>query len=101
MGAGRDIAIEAADVVLVSDRLGAVLDAYRIGRSSYQRTVQNVALAFAFNGIGVPAAMTGLVHPAWAMVAMVASVTVVLLNSCGDRVIGLPRRVRRAERPAQ
>ena len=79
--------------ILVGDRLGGVVDAYRIGRSSYTKTVQNVSLAFTFNGIGVPAAMTGLVHPIWAMIAMVASVTTVLLNSFAGRL--LPQRAPR------
>ena len=87
IGAGTDIAIESADVILVSDRLGGVVDAYYIGKSSFRKTVQNVSLAFAFNGIGVPAAVTGLVHPVMAMVAMAASVTTVLLNSFGGRLI--------------
>lgn len=91
IGTGTDIAIESADVVLVGDRLGGVVQAYHIGKSSYVKTVQNVSLAFAFNGIGVPAAVTGFVHPVWAMMAMAASVTVILLNSFGDRVITLPR----------
>ncbi|MCZ6480415.1 MAG: heavy metal translocating P-type ATPase [candidate division NC10 bacterium] len=90
VGAGTDIAIESADVILVGDRLGGVVDAYYIGKSSFRKTVQNVTLAFAFNGIGVPAAITGLVHPIMAMVAMAASVTTVLLNSFGGRL--LPRR---------
>ncbi|MGD9889906.1 MAG: heavy metal translocating P-type ATPase, partial [Dehalococcoidia bacterium] len=81
IGAGTDIAIESADVVLIGERLGAVADAYQIGRNSYRKTVQNLTLAFAFNGIGVPLAVTGLVHPVWAMVAMVASVSTVLANS--------------------
>ncbi|MBI2917336.1 MAG: cation-translocating P-type ATPase [Chloroflexi bacterium] len=87
IGAGTDIAIESADVVLVGDRLGAVVDAYSIGKSSFAKTVQNVSLAFAFNGIGIPAAMTGLVHPVWAMIAMAASVTTVLLNSLGGTLL--------------
>lgn len=44
-------------------------------------------LAFSFNGIGVPAAMTGLVHPIWAMIAMISSVTAVLISSFGGRLI--------------
>ena len=56
IGAGTDIAIEAADVVLVGERLSAVADAFHIGSSSYRRTVQNLSLAFSFNGIGVPLA---------------------------------------------
>jgi heavy metal translocating P-type ATPase len=81
IGAGTDIAIESADIVVMSERLGAVMDAHQIGVRSYRRTKQNLALAFSFNGIGVPLATTGLVHPVWAMVAMVASVTAVLGNT--------------------
>ena len=81
IGAGTDIAIESADIVVMSERLGAVMDAHQIGVTSYRRTKQNLALAFSFNGIGVPLATTGLVHPVWAMIAMVASVTAVLGNT--------------------
>jgi len=98
IGAGTDIAIESADVVVIGERLGAVVDAYHIGRASYRKTVQNLSLAFAFNGIGVPLATTGLVHPVWAMVAMLASVTTVLTNSFAGRL--LPK-ARRRGRPAQ
>ncbi len=91
IGAGTDIAIESSDIIIVGDRLDAVVDAYHIGRSSFMKTVQNLTLAFSFNGIGVPAAVTGLVHPIWAMIAMVASVTTVLLNSFGGRLLPRPR----------
>ncbi|MBI4336999.1 MAG: cation-translocating P-type ATPase [Chloroflexi bacterium] len=90
IGAGTDIAIESADIILMGDRVGGVVDAYFIGKSSFRKMVQNVTLAFAFNGIGVPAAVTGLVHPVFAMIAMAASVSAVLLNSFGGRLI--PRR---------
>ncbi len=86
-GAGTDIAIESSDVILTGGRLGGVVDAYHIGRRSYRKTEQNLVLAFAFNGIGVPAAATGLVHPVWAMLAMVLSVSAVLLNSFGGRLV--------------
>ncbi len=94
IGAGSDIAIESADVVLVGERLTAVVDAYHIARRSYAKTVQNLSLAFAFNGVGVPLATTGLIAPAWAMAAMAASVTTVLLNSFWGRLV--PRFERRA-----
>ncbi len=81
IGAGTDIAIESADIILVGKRLSTVLDAYHIGRNSYRKTVQNLILTFVFNGIGVPAAATGFFHPGWAMIAMIASVSTVLLNS--------------------
>lgn len=81
IGAGTDIAMESADVVLVGEKLSLVVDAYHIAKRSYSKTVQNLALAFSFNGIGVPLATTGLLHPVWAMVAMVASASGILLNS--------------------
>jgi P-type E1-E2 ATPase len=65
IGAGTDIAIESSDIIIVGDRLSAVVDAYHIGRSSFRKTVQNLTLAFAFNGIGVPAATTGQCGPWW------------------------------------
>jgi heavy metal translocating P-type ATPase len=92
LGAGTDIAIESADVIIVGDKLSAVLDAYYIGRNSYGKTKQNLALAFSFNGIGVPLAATGLVHPVWAMAAMGFSVATVLLNSFGGRLMPKTKR---------
>lgn len=96
IGAGTDIAIESSDVVLVGERLAGVTEAYAISRTSYRKTAQNLALAFAFNGIGIPLAATGLLHPIWAMIAMAASVTTVLLNSFGGRL--LPNRDKKAGR---
>lgn len=86
IGAGTDIAIESSDVVLIGERLGAVPEAITIGGMSYRKTVQNLWLAFFFNGIGVPTAAAGILHPSWAMAAMAASVTLVLANSFGGRV---------------
>ncbi|SEV79791.1 heavy metal translocating P-type ATPase [Natrinema salifodinae] len=87
IGAGTDVAIESADVVLVGERLGGVSDAYEIGRESYRKTKQNLAAAFAFNGLGVAAATTGLVHPVFAMIAMVLSVSAVLANSFAGQLL--------------
>ncbi|GAA0272991.1 heavy metal translocating P-type ATPase [Halobacterium noricense] len=87
IGAGTDIAIESADVVLMGDRLGGVMDAYEIGAESYRKTRQNLVAAFSFNGIGVAAATTGLVHPVFAMIAMVLSVSVVLANSFAGQLL--------------
>jgi Cu+-exporting ATPase len=87
IGAGTDIAIESADIVLMGDRLGGVMDAYEIGNESYRKTRQNLATAFAFNGIGVAAATTGLVHPVFAMLAMVLSVSAVLANSFAGQLL--------------
>ena len=87
IGAGTDIAIESADIVLMGDRLGGVMDAYEIGETSYTKTKQNLIAAFSFNGIGVTAATTGLVHPVFAMIAMVLSVSAVLANSFAGQLL--------------
>ena len=87
IGAGTDIAIESADVVLVGKRLAAVPEAIEIGGMSYRKTVQNLWLAFFFNGVGVPVAATAVLHPTWAMAAMAASVSAVLANSFGGRLL--------------
>jgi len=84
-GTGADIAIESADVIILGKRVGAVLDAYEVSRYSYRKVVQNVTLAFLFNGIGIPAAATGLIYPIWGMVAMAASVTTIFINSLWGR----------------
>ncbi|MEE3502986.1 cation-translocating P-type ATPase [Acidiphilium acidophilum] len=83
MGGGTDIAIESADIIILSNRLDALPMAREISRNSYDKLLQNVALAFIFNGAGIPLAATGLVQPVWAMVAMAVSVTAIFINSLG------------------
>jgi len=105
IGAGTDIALESADVVLVHGRLSGVPDAFEVSRNSYRKTKGNLALAFAFNGLGVPVAATGLLHPVWAMAAMVASVSLVLVNSFAGRLMEggelAPEVTPRDARPAE
>ncbi|OJY54865.1 cation-translocating P-type ATPase [Thiobacillus sp. 0-1251] len=81
MGSGTDIAIESADIIIVGNRLASILTAHDISRRGYRKMVQNVVLAFSFNGIGIPVAATGLVYPVWAMAAMAGSVTAIFFNS--------------------
>ncbi len=85
MGSGTDIAIDAADVIILNGRVGAVVTAWEISRWGYRKLLQNVGLAFAFNGIGIPLATTGLIYPVWAMVAMATSVTAIFINSLWQR----------------
>ena len=84
-GSGADIAIESSDVIILNKRVSAILAAYEISSYSYRKMLQNVILAFVFNGIGIPAAATGLVYPIWGMVAMAASVTLIFINSLWSR----------------
>ncbi|MEN2980505.1 cation-translocating P-type ATPase [Tistrella bauzanensis] len=81
MGGGTDIAIDSADIIILGNQLDGVVTAREISRRSYRKMVQNVSLAFLFNGIGVPLAATGLIYPVWAMAAMAVSVTTIFFNS--------------------
>lgn len=85
MGSGTDIAIDAADIIILNNRLANVAEAREISRRGYRKMLENVSLAFLFNGIGVPLAATGLLYPVWAMVAMAASVTAIFVNSLWGR----------------
>ena len=104
MGGGTDIAIESADIIIVNNRLESLMVAREISRPSYRKTKQNVALAFLFNGIGIPAAATGLLYPVWAMIAMAVSVSSIFVNSLWGRpdmffnaVLSVGRRGREPE----
>lgn len=79
------VQIESADIIMLSNRLDALTVARDISRRSYAKMVQSVTLAFLFNGIGIPLAATGLIHPIWAMTAMAVSVTAIFVNSLWGR----------------
>ena len=81
MGTGSDIAIDSADIVVVGDRLDNIIYLLEIGRKIYGKIKWNLTLAFLFNGVGIPLAAIGLIRPLHAMLAMVLSVSTVLLNS--------------------
>ncbi len=56
IGAGADVAIDAADVVLVKSRLSDVPAAIRLSRKTLQNIHQNLFWAFSYNVIGIPLA---------------------------------------------
>ncbi len=87
IGAGTDVAVDAADVVITGDRLSTLVEARDLAGRSYRLTFTNVVLALVFNGAGVLAAVSGLVAPVWAMLAMAASVSLVLANSFAGRLL--------------
>jgi hypothetical protein len=82
---GTDIAIDAAEIIILGQAFGLIRRAREISRYSYRKMVQNVVLAFCFNGIGIPLAATKLVYPVWAMVAMAVSITAIFFNSLWGR----------------
>lgn len=64
LSSGTDIATEAADVVLMGDRLTEIPSALRLGQATVAKIRQNLAWAFAYNLICVPVA-AGVLLPAY------------------------------------
>jgi len=81
LGAGTDVAMESAGVVLVSDQIGKVLSAVLLGRASHRKMKQNIAVAVLFNFVGMGLAVAGMITPAIAIGVMVFSIFAILLNT--------------------
>ena len=64
IGAGTDIAIDAADVVLMKSRLSDVPAAIKLSRATLRNIHENLFWAFFYNVIGVPLA-AGVWYPLW------------------------------------
>jgi P-type Cu+ transporter len=81
IGAGADVAIEAADVTLVRGELTKVVEAVRLSRATFRKILQNLFWAWAYNGAAIPIAALGLLHPMIGVIAMTASSLSVIGNS--------------------
>jgi P-type Cu2+ transporter len=109
IGAGTDVAIESAGVVLVSDDPRGVVSVRRLSRESYRKMVQNLAWAVGYNVLAIPLAAGALawagvvLPPAVGALAMSVSTIVVAANAMMLRrldlrpvstTVGSPARVR-------
>jgi len=81
IGAGSDIAVEAADVTLIRNDLGAVVDAILLSRATLAKIRQNLFFAFAYNVLGIPLAAMGMLNPVIAGAAMALSSVSVVTNA--------------------
>ncbi|HVC06734.1 MAG TPA: heavy metal translocating P-type ATPase [Solirubrobacterales bacterium] len=92
MGTGVGVAIEAADISVISGDLRGVARALRLARETYTTVLQNLGWAFGYNLVALPLAMTGLLSPTLAAVAMGVSSITVVTNSLRLRRFGRPGR---------
>jgi len=91
IGAGTDVAIESAGVILVSDRIEDVYGALVLGKASYRTMTGNVIVAVLFNIVGMILAAMGFVTPSLAIVIMIVSIFAILANTLRIRGVDLQR----------
>ena len=96
IGAGTDIAIEAADMVLIKSDLLDVAKAIRLSRSVMTNIKENLFWAFIYNAVGIPfaagvfyTAFGWLLNPLIAAAAMSCSSVSVVTNALRLRFIKL------------
>ena len=81
IGAGSDVALEAADIALMRSDLLSVVDAISLSRATLAKIRQNLFFAFIYNVLGIPLAAAGMLNPVIAGAAMALSSVSVVSNS--------------------
>ncbi|NKE35976.1 heavy metal translocating P-type ATPase [Natronococcus sp. JC468] len=81
---GTDLAMDAADVVVLDDDLEAIPTVFSISRSTRRRIRQNLGWALGYNAVAIPLAVLGYINPLIAAVLMGLSSLLVVLNSGRD-----------------
>jgi P-type Cu+ transporter len=81
LGSGTDVAICAADMILLRDDLVVVPDAIRLARATFRTIRRNLAWAFCYNVLAIPLAALGFLNPLVAAATMTLSSVFVVWNS--------------------
>ena len=88
IGAGTDVAISAADLILLNQDLRVVPEAIALARAALKTIRRNLAWAFGYNVAAVPLAALGFLNPLIAAAAMTMSSVLVVANSLRLRRFG-------------
>jgi Cu+-exporting ATPase len=99
LGTGTDVAITAADLILLRDDLGAVPDAIALARATLATIRGNLTWAFGYNIAAIPLAAAGFLNPLIAGAAMAASSAFVVANSVRLRRFRAPTSARPPDLP--
>ena len=94
LGTGTDVAITAADMIVLRDDLGAVPEAIGLARATLATIRGNLAWAFGYNIAAIPLAAAGFLNPLIAAAAMAASSVFVVANSVRLRRFGIAATAR-------
>ena len=81
LGSGTDVAISAADLILLRDDLRCVPDAIVLARATFRTIRRNLAWAFGYNAAALPLAALGFLNPVIASAAMTLSSAFVVASS--------------------
>jgi Cu+-exporting ATPase len=81
LGSGTDVAICAADMILLRDDLEVVPDAITLARATFRTIRRNLAWAFCYNVLAIPLAALGFLNPIVAAATMTLSSVFVVWNS--------------------
>ena len=95
LGTGTDVALSAADLIVLRDDLGAVPDAIALARATLATIRGNLTWAFGYNIAAIPLAAAGFLNPLIAGAAMALSSAFVVGNSVRLRRFGTPAAARR------
>jgi heavy metal translocating P-type ATPase len=81
IGDGTSLAVEAASVNLMRDDLTLIGESIEVSKRTIRTVKQNLIWAFLYNGVGIVLAITGLLNPLIAAIAMLVSSLTVMGNS--------------------
>jgi Cu2+-exporting ATPase len=95
IGAGSDVAVETADIILVRSNPSDVVALLELSRATYNKMIQNLVWATGYNAFAIPLAAGALyswgvvLSPAVGAALMAASTVIVAVNA---RLLTIPRR---------